>query len=184
MSQSDKNSHDELPKTSLFTAKLDLSVDTPRSGGHDVPFPTIPNNEIDRCIGKGGFGAVFRAVRRSDVKAFAIKILHVAGGVGNDMRQRFLREATILCQLEHPRIVSFRELGISGSDRFLVMDYVENTSWKELSQRLSLPKKIEIATGVPSGLAEWIHCGLQTDPAKRFQTTQQMRDMLKAIPRD
>ncbi len=93
MKESDKNHIDELPQTSLFTARPVLSVETRRRGGHGVPFPLIPNYVIDQRIGKGGFGAVFRAVRKSDLKAFAIKVLHVAGGVGNDMRQRFLREA-------------------------------------------------------------------------------------------
>src|SRR5262249_31321071 len=48
---------------------------------------------------------------------------------------RFLREAGILRQLEHPHIVAFREMGEAGDRLFFAMDYVQGTDAGRLLQR-------------------------------------------------
>jgi eukaryotic-like serine/threonine-protein kinase len=64
----------------------------------------------------------------------------------------FLREAVVLCQLQHPKIVSFRELGMSGDLPYIVMDYVPTISWNEVAGKLSRLAKIKLAVGIT------VHC--------------------------
>ena len=131
------------PPTSLFSGTSANLVNA-----NTDSLPSIPNYQLDRIVGTGGFGRVFKATRKSDGQVFAIKLLHCSGGVPADLRHRFLREGTVLCQLDHPRIVSFRELGFAGNDLYLVIDYVESVPWNELSVNLGPAKKIAIATGI------------------------------------
>lgn len=108
----------------------------------------IPNYRLEACVGKGGFGRVYRAVRTTDGAVVAVKLLHVGHEVSSELRQRFLREATVLCQLSHPRIVAFRELGIAGEDLYLVMDFVESVRWSELTKGWPAGKRIPLAAGI------------------------------------
>jgi len=146
-------SNEELPPTSSFS-----DHDLFSGNGSDVEevvedvdgkFPIdIPNYQLEECVGQGGFGRVYRAIRTTDGQVVAVKVLHVAQGISNELRQRFLREATVLCQLDHPRIVAFRELGISGNDLYLVMDYIDSTRWSALSDKLKIAKRISLAAGI------------------------------------
>lgn len=110
--------------------------------------PVIANYQIDRMLGQGGFGKVYLATRKSDGQPFAIKLLSTTAGQSDETRMRFLREATVLCQLNHPRIVAFRELGITGNDFYIVMDYVQSVSWREVRGTLSAERQIRIAVGI------------------------------------
>ncbi|WP_232425237.1 serine/threonine-protein kinase [Frankia inefficax] len=76
-------------------------------------------------MGRGGFGAVYAARHRLMGRAVAIKVLldpgaaagpdpfDGSGGSGGDLRTRFLAEARVLAELDHPHIVR-------------VYDYVEH----------------------------------------------------------
>jgi tRNA A-37 threonylcarbamoyl transferase component Bud32/tetratricopeptide (TPR) repeat protein len=72
-------------------------------------------------IGRGGGGAVYRAVRLDrPTEPFAIKILD--GNVNHDQRSRFEREQRILLQLDHPNLVKLLEFGTTplGSPYFVM----------------------------------------------------------------
>ncbi len=141
-------SQEPLSPTSLFSAATEPLLRFDEIAGELSDLPNIPNYKLEKIIGRGGFGRVFRASRDSDNKLFAIKLLRGNSTLGTDLRQRFLREATVLCQLEHPRIVSFRELGIAGNDLYIVMDYVDSIPWRIICQTLSPPKRISVAVQI------------------------------------
>jgi len=85
---------------------------------------TIAGYHLVRELGRGAMGLVYLAVRRCDNRPVALKtVIPVAGGTDQQV-QRFLREANVLRELEHPHIVSFRDMGESGGVLFFAMDYV------------------------------------------------------------
>ncbi len=61
--------------------------------------------ELDRELGRGGMGVVYRATDRRLKRVVAIKILPPELGFRGDIRSRFLREAQTAAQLSHPNIV-------------------------------------------------------------------------------
>ncbi len=138
-------SQEHLPPTSLFSAATERLSRPAEIEGELDDLPNIPNYKLEKIIGRGGFGKVFRATRDSDNNLFAIKLLHGSGDLATDLRQRFLREAMVLCQLDHPRIVSFRELGIACNDLYIVMDYIDSIPWRTVSEPLSTGKRISVA---------------------------------------
>jgi len=76
---------------------------------------------VGQCIGKGGMGAVFRAVDTHDGSTVGIKIVS-----GSGSRRRFQREANALKQLNHPGIVRYLDHGVEpGLGHYLVMTWLE-----------------------------------------------------------
>jgi len=86
--------------------------------------PLIPGYELLRELGRGGMGIVYQARCTADGSLVAIKTILPAVQPSEDMLGRFLREARILRDLDHPHIVRFRDMGHTGQQLFFAMDFV------------------------------------------------------------
>jgi serine/threonine-protein kinase len=84
----------------------------------------FPGFWLVRVLGKGGMGMVYLAWRLADRAVVALKTIRPAVEAGRPVVERFLREARILEELDHPYIVAFRSSGQSGGLLYFVMDYV------------------------------------------------------------
>ena len=85
---------------------------------------SVPGYQIVRELGHGGMGVVYLALRPSDGELAAIKtILPAVAATRRDM-DKFLREARILGELDHPNIVAFREMGQVDEQLYFVMEFV------------------------------------------------------------
>src|SRR5262245_26521470 len=71
---------------------------------------------IEAKLGEGGMGTVYRGTQLSLSRAVAIKTISPSSQLTQEMIQRFLREAKILSQLNHPNIVSIIDFGTAGPD--------------------------------------------------------------------
>ncbi|HEX5438854.1 MAG TPA: hypothetical protein VFW98_17005, partial [Gemmatimonadaceae bacterium] len=60
------------------------------------------NYEIDRELGRGGMGIVYRARDRRLKRTVAIKLLPPELAFRREIKSRFLREAETAAQLNHP----------------------------------------------------------------------------------
>ena len=80
---------------------------------------------LQREIGVGGMGTVWRGWALGEQAAVAIKILHphLSGDPG--VVARFLREGDVLKRLDHPNLVKVHDLVVEGGKLGLVMDLVE-----------------------------------------------------------
>jgi beta-lactam-binding protein with PASTA domain/predicted Ser/Thr protein kinase len=87
---------------------------------------------ISRKLGGGGMADVYLAEDQELGRRVAIKILH--GRYVNDEQfvERFRREATHAAGLSHPNIVSVFDRGEADGSYFIVMEYVEGRTLKEL----------------------------------------------------
>lgn len=86
--------------------------------------PDVPGYQLFSPLGRGGMGVVHRAKRIADGTEVAIKIIKTAYVPSDREVQRFLREAQILCALQHPNIVRFHQFGRSNDQFYIVMDLV------------------------------------------------------------
>ena len=82
-----------------------------RIGNHLQP---IPGYQVVRELGQGGMGVVYQAVRTADGGLVALKTIKPAVDPTQAEMTRFLREARILSELDHPNIVAFHEMGESN----------------------------------------------------------------------
>ena len=92
---------------------------------------TIQNRyKIERELGRGGMGTVYRAYDTLLKRDVAIKVLNLEG-IDKESRDRLLREAQFSAKLNHPNIVTTFDVGDSDGSPFIVMEYVEGCSLYE-----------------------------------------------------
>ncbi|WP_345195379.1 serine/threonine-protein kinase [Streptomyces lavendulae] len=99
-----------------------------------------------RQLGEGGMGEVWEAQDRTLGRPVAVKVISLlagGGSRGNEARARFLREARITAQLQHPNIVTIHDLGEAdiGDDKapFLVMELIRGEGLDALLRRGTVP---------------------------------------------
>lgn len=118
-------------------------------------------------IGQGQFGRVFCAVHRETGDLVALKDLD---------RERFptrvfLRELSCLTTLRHPNIVTCQGLDYSPTGRYLVMDYCEGGTLRDLIEgedRLNLVRALKLIEEILLGLdyahgRDIIHCDIKPE---------------------
>ncbi|HEX2427900.1 MAG TPA: Stk1 family PASTA domain-containing Ser/Thr kinase [Gaiellaceae bacterium] len=101
---------------------------------------------IARKLGGGGMADVYLAEDQELGRRVAIKMLH--GRYANDEQfvERFRREATHAAGLSHPNIVSIFDRGEIEGTYYIVMEYVEGKTLKELIRSRGLcPIPVAIA---------------------------------------
>lgn len=113
-------------------------------------------------IGRGGFGAVYRAVRLGleGSGAVAIKLLNNNRNTPVGEAIRFQREATFLSQLMHPGIVTVHELGEETDTYYIVMEFVAGSNLREFvtsrGGKLGLNEVLSILIQAAEAL-EYVH---------------------------
>jgi serine/threonine-protein kinase len=103
--------------------------------------PTVTGYRIDRLIGEGGFGQVWRAIREHDGTLVAIKVLHLELIRSRDALTRFERELEATGRLDHRHVVRAFDHGTLDDGRpFIVLEYIEGPSLRDvIHERGSLP---------------------------------------------
>ncbi|HZE95764.1 MAG TPA: serine/threonine-protein kinase, partial [Planctomycetota bacterium] len=87
---------------------------------------------VQALIATGGMGVVYRARKPGSDADVALKILPPSLGLEAEFRERFDREARALAGLAHPNIVRLHDFGIADDLMFLVMEFVEGRSLRQL----------------------------------------------------
>lgn len=87
------------------------------------PPVAVKGYRILRKIGSGGMSEVFLAVRESDQRELALKVLDT--GINDDVAllHRFIQEYALLAQIDHPNVAKIYDQGISDAHAFLSMEY-------------------------------------------------------------
>ena len=88
-------------------------------------YPTgtvIGRYTIDRCIGRGGMGAVYEATHNDLKKRVAIKALDPRYADDPEVSARFLREGESAARIQHPNVVDIYDVGRHGKAAYLVME--------------------------------------------------------------
>ena len=85
---------------------------------------------LECILGSGGMGVVFGATHLITHKRVAIKWLagDAAGGTLSDITQRFVREARLAGEFQHPNVVQVYDLGESDGSFYMVMEWLEGES--------------------------------------------------------
>jgi serine/threonine-protein kinase len=108
----------------------------------------FPGYHLEVELGRGGMGVVYRARRVADGLPVALKTLHPDRGATAPVVERFLREASILCNLAHPNVVAFHDLGFCAGDFFFVMELVPGVDLGRLVRKGGAPLTVERAMGL------------------------------------
>ncbi len=91
--------------------------------------------EILRKLARGGMATVYLATDRRLTRTVAVKVMHDNLGSDQDFVSRFDREARAAARLSHPNVVSVFDQGIDGGRPYMVMEYVEGSTLRNLISR-------------------------------------------------
>ena len=92
----------------------------------------IPDLESIELLGHGGMGVVYKVRQPLLDRLVAVKVLRPDFQTDDDFQERFLREARTLAKLRHPYIVTVYDIGKSDQIYYLVMEFVEGASLRQL----------------------------------------------------
>ena len=112
--------------------------------------------QIIKTIGEGGMANVYLAYDTILDRNVAVKVLR--GDLANDEKfvRRFQREALSASSLSHPNIVEMYDVGEDEGQYYIVMEYVEGKTLKQLIKKrgaLTLSEVIDIMLQLTDGLA-------------------------------
>lgn len=103
--------------------------------------------ELREKIGEGGMGLVFQGYDRALRRKVAIKEMRPELRADAKERERFIKEARIISQMNHPYIVGIHDIFEQDGELYLVFDYVDGkplSSIIEESGRLTLEQCLGI----------------------------------------
>jgi WD40 repeat protein len=141
----DQKEGDPLAATDVFAAApAEPTVETPAAPLPDAPVVTTSRYRVAHRHARGGLGEIL--VARDEVlhRDVALKVLQPGRAQDRDSRSRFLREAHLTGQLEHPGVVPVYGLGQLGDGSpVYTMRLIRGDTFLEAAQRFH--------AAVPSG---------------------------------
>jgi tRNA A-37 threonylcarbamoyl transferase component Bud32 len=105
----------------------------------------FPQLEILEVLGRGGMGAVYKARQPRLDRFVALKIIAAERKNDPQFAERFEREARTLARLHHPNIVAIHEFGETGGNFYLLMEFVDGLTLRQLLQTRKLSPEEALA---------------------------------------
>jgi TolB-like protein len=111
---------------------------------------------IEGLLGRGGMGAVYRAVDTLVGDVVALKTLDLGGAPSDATVERFRREVRLARRITHPNVARTHDLGEAGGQHFLTMELIEGADLQSLlarEGRLDPNRALRIGLAIAEGLA-------------------------------
>ncbi|KAF9808202.1 hypothetical protein IEO21_07944 [Rhodonia placenta] len=184
------NSYDDLgakPRRSRFESMVNLGVVTSNASASDLlsrdPYegsavrqtlivredgkpPT--QFQLGNCIGRGQFGAVYRALNLNTGQMVAVKRIRLEGLKEPEIAQ-LMKEVDLVKSLSHPSIVKYEGMARDDDSLSIVLEYAENGSlgqtlkaFGKLNERLVAGYVVKILEGLHYlHQSDVVHCDLK-----------------------
>ena len=147
----DKHSQDERPVSDVPAEERFLAETIASSSGKDtarekegsepVAKQTIGRYQIEKVLGTGAMGAVYLARDETLDRPVAIKVPKFPDGAGEEVVQRFYREARSAAAITHPNICAIYDIGEDEGTYFIAMQYVEGHSLADYVESYRQPQQ-------------------------------------------
>jgi len=112
--------------------------------------------ELMEKIGEGGMAVVYKARCRVLDRIVAIKLLKTEYANDNNFVEKFKIEAQAAARLSHPNIVNIFDVGQEQDVYYIVMEYVEGRTLKEIIHEES-PLPVDTAVNIAIMICDGIH---------------------------
>lgn len=134
-------------RTREYVSTDDLASDAPRLQNPAAGL-VGDDYELEKKIGQGGMGVVYKAYHRSLRRTVALKII-TGGGLRDEVDiARFHIEAEAAARLDHPGIIPVYDVGEHKGNHYYAMAYVEGPSLSKFvgsaAQKLSPRRAAEL----------------------------------------
>lgn len=116
---------------------------------------TIGPYKIVAQIGQGGMATIFKAYQTNLDRYVALKVMHPALKEDRSFVMRLQREATVIAKLNHPNIVAVHDFREYEGIPFLVLQYIEGKTLKDVlkEQKLNTQQILNIVRPVADALS-------------------------------
>ena len=126
----------------------------PTVGGQVISPSDAPDYELLNVIGEGGMGVVYAAKQSAIARTVAVKMLKKNDAESAEQRDKFISEAVVTGELDHPNIVPIYDLGSNDSGAlFYSMKRVKGTPWNDVIKEKSLDENLNILLRVADAVA-------------------------------
>ena len=113
-----------------------------------------PDYELLELLGEGGMGVVYTARQSSIARTVAVKMLKGDKEHTAEQREKFISEAVVTGELDHPNIVPIYDLGSNDAGAlFYSMKRVRGTPWDEAFKQKPLDENLNILLRVADAIA-------------------------------
>ncbi|MEQ1826671.1 MAG: serine/threonine-protein kinase [Pirellula sp.] len=136
-----------------YSDQIEIPLGPP---SHPEMLGRLGRYEIERKIGSGGMGVVFKAIDTELHRPVAIKVLAPHLARNGAARQRFGRESRAAAAVVHEHVVAIHNVESNSEFPYLVMQYISGESLQARVQRLgplSVEQILRIGIQAASGLA-------------------------------
>lgn len=128
---------------------LDIDSDKPTPTEAVIEAGTIIAGKfkIERLIGQGGMGRVFKAIETLSGHAVAIKIIAAKYVASEKAVERFIAEGVTTRGLSHPNIVQVYDIGLHEDQPYMAMEFIDGEAlhvWR--GRKLAQNKNVPVAT--------------------------------------
>ncbi|KAI0953922.1 hypothetical protein AcV7_007316 [Taiwanofungus camphoratus] len=184
------NSYDELgakPRRSRFESMVNLGVVTSNASASDLMNRDSYDGkggrgtlvvkeegkpptqfQLGNCIGRGQFGAVYRALNLNTGQMVAVKRIRLEGLKEEEIAQ-LMKEVDLVKSLSHPSIVKYEGMARDDDTLNIVLEYAENGSlgqtlkaFGKLNERLVANYVVKILEGLHYlHQSDVVHCDLK-----------------------
>ena len=131
--------------------------------------------ELTHLAGSGGMSTVYKGRDLLLGRRVAIKVMHASLTSDQEFVRRFQKEAHSAANLTHPNIVTVHDIGQEGRRYYIVMEFVEGWTLKELIRRyndqtgnpLPFERSMDMAIQICAGIgyahrANLVHCDVKS----------------------
>ena len=114
-----------------------------------------PRYRVERLLGSGGMGTVYKAFDPTLGRWVALKFLH-----RNDAShaERFQREARAQARVSHPNVCQIHEVGEAEGRPYIAMQYIDGRSLGELCEEIAVEDEVRLVRDI----ARAIHAAHRT----------------------
>ncbi len=118
-----------LPPAEVGTATATLD---PRQLGQALEGQQLDHVLLEKFVGGGGMGAVFRAWDTNLHRTVAVKVLSMRQAGDVESQRRFQTEARSAARLDHPNIARAHYVGEDRGLQYIVFEYIHGTNLRDL----------------------------------------------------
>jgi WD40 repeat protein len=122
--------------------------------------PRICGYEVQKVLGYGGMGVVYKAWHLRLNRPVALKMLLAGPCARPEQLERFQREAQAIARLRHPNIVQIYEVGDADGRPYFAMEFIEGGSLVDRFH--NVPQPAHQVAALVATLAEAVHAAHQS----------------------
>jgi len=127
----------------------------PRQLGQALEGQQLDHVLLQKFVGGGGMGAVFRAWDTDLHRTVAVKVLSLRQAGDSEGQRRFQTEARSAARLDHPNIARAHYVGEDRGLQYIVFEYIDGTNLRDLvygSGPFQLGEVLNVAMQIASAL--------------------------------